>query len=115
MTLSISSAVAFANEIPSDLHCFHKSNCLSPVSNLNKRAFLGSKDKQLHQIAEQGSASSMKASQLGFESHLELFEWASIEASSDCNGAMKQTNNTVLATAGNRTQLYILSVVNYNV
>ena len=37
MTLSISSAIAFANEIPCDLHCFDKRNCLSPVSNLNKR------------------------------------------------------------------------------
>ncbi len=37
MTLSISSAIAFADEIPCDLHCFDKRNCLSPVSNLNKR------------------------------------------------------------------------------
>jgi len=37
MTLSISSAIAFANEIPCDLHFFDKRNCFSPVSNLNKR------------------------------------------------------------------------------
>ena len=37
MTLSISSAIAFANEIPFDLHCSDKRYCLNPVSNLNKR------------------------------------------------------------------------------
>ena len=37
MTLSIFSTIAFVNEIPCDLNCFDKRNCLSPVSNLNKR------------------------------------------------------------------------------